>query len=87
MIHKPRRLNIRNKQSLKYFDSDTFEEFPYFDLNKHPNYHTETYNADGKIIYRDFSDGYWVKWEYNEKGEHTYWETASGILIDRRWVE
>lgn len=84
MIHKPRRLNLSNKQSLKYFDSITFKEFPYFDLNKHPKYHIETYNINGQIIYRDFSDGYCVKWEYNEKGELIYWETSSGIIIDKR---
>ena len=41
-------------------------------------------NKNGKLIYREFSSGFWVKWEYDSKGSRIYFETSNGEIQDNR---
>ena len=44
----------------------------------------EIKNHNGKLIYREDSDGYWYKWQYNTNGNKIYYETSYGRIIDNR---
>ena len=35
-------------------------------------------DENGKIIYFEYTDGRWKKWEYNDKGNMIYWEDSNG---------
>jgi len=41
-------------------------------------------DKNGKEIYREYSDGYWSKLEYNNKGNVIYSENSDGVIIDKR---
>ena len=41
----------------------------------------EEYNAAGQVTRRDYSDGYWVKWTYNEDGVLICWENSKGKIV------
>ena len=36
------------------------------------------------IIYREFSNGRWAKYEYDSKGKEIYYENSEGKIIDKR---
>jgi len=38
----------------------------------------------GNIIYKEFENGFWAKWEYDEEGEEIYYEDSYGQIIDSR---
>ena len=42
------------------------------------------YDAKGNEIYRETSDGYWVKREYDAEGNVIYCASTNGVLIDER---
>ena len=39
----------------------------------------EIKDKNGKIIYQEYSDGYWIKQEYDSNGNITYFENSNGI--------
>ena len=41
-------------------------------------------NKNGKLIYREFSSGFWVKREWDSQGNNTYYEDSNGGIIDNR---
>jgi len=41
-------------------------------------------NDMGREIYYERSDGYWIKYEYDERGNEIYWENSDGIIRDMR---
>ncbi len=45
---------------------------------KDKKYPIVEYNEQGKEIYREEANGYWVKRDYDEFGRQIYWETNSG---------
>jgi len=44
----------------------------------------ETRDKRGNIIYKEFENGFWAKWEYDEQGEEIYYEDSYGQIIDNR---
>ena len=38
-------------------------------------------DKNGKLIYREFSDGYWGKHEYDSQGRQIYYEYSNGYWI------
>ena len=36
------------------------------------------YNSNGNKIYYEYSNGYWVKWEYDTNGNTIYYENSNG---------
>jgi len=36
------------------------------------------YDANGKVIYRESSTGYWYKQEFDSNGNQTYFESSTG---------
>ena len=41
-------------------------------------------DKNGNLIYREFSNGYWEKCEYDSKGNEIYYENSEGEIIDDR---
>ena len=41
-------------------------------------------DKNGKLIYLEFSSGYWAKWERDTKGNVIYYENSDGDIIDNR---
>ena len=41
-------------------------------------------DTNGKEIYSETSDGYWVKKEYDENGKEIYYENSDGTIRDTR---
>ena len=44
----------------------------------------EIYDKNDKLIYLEFTSGYWEKWEYDSQGNVIYFEDSSGIIKDNR---
>jgi hypothetical protein len=42
-------------------------------------------DSNGKLIYREDFDGYWVKFEYDANGNEIYWEDSSGHWRKREY--
>jgi len=42
------------------------------------NYYFEVYDTNGNLIYREHSDGYWVKIEYDKNNNVIYREDSYG---------
>ena len=38
------------------------------------------YDANGNLIYRETSNGYWWKQEYDTNGNEIYYEDSSGLI-------
>ena len=47
-------------------------------------YPIKLYNEHGKIIYIEYSDGFWAKWEYDAQGLEIYYEDSTGYIEDKR---
>ena len=47
----------------------------------------EVYDEKDIVIYSEYSNGFWCKWEYNEKGNAIYYENSDGEIIDDRVKE
>ena len=43
------------------------------------------YDSNGKIIYFENSDGYWVKREYDSNGKEIYFENSTGHWVKREY--
>jgi hypothetical protein len=41
-------------------------------------------DKDGKIIYREDSDGFWSKIEYDGNGNEIRFENSNGYIVDKR---
>jgi hypothetical protein len=41
------------------------------------------FNDHDQVLEMESSNGFWTLRRYDEKGEPTYWETQSGVLLDR----
>ena len=41
-------------------------------------------DTNGKEIYREDSDGYWSKSEYDADGKEIYYEDSDGDIMDKR---
>ena len=52
--------------------------------NFETNGNLEIYDKNGKLIYFEFSNGHWGKWEYNSQGNRIYFENSDGIIKDNR---
>jgi hypothetical protein len=44
----------------------------------------EIRDKNGKRIYWEDSDGFWVKWERDSQGNKIYYENSVGTIIDNR---
>ena len=38
----------------------------------------------GNLIYRQFKDGFWAKYEYDDNGKEIYYENSNGKIVDNR---
>lgn len=56
-------------------------------MSENKKYPIIEYNKDGKEIYREEANGYWVKRDYDEKGRQIYWETNRGGWAKHRYDE
>ena len=45
----------------------------------------KVYNKNGKPIYYEDSDGYWIKREYDTNGNEIYHEDSNGVWIKREY--
>lgn len=45
----------------------------------------EIYDKNDKLIYLEFSSGYWVKREYDSQGNQIYSEDSNGFWDKREW--
>jgi len=43
------------------------------------------YNDDGKRIYYEEPNGYWVKWDFDENGNMIYYEFSDGFWIKSKY--
>ena len=41
-------------------------------------------DKQGNLLYREDSNGYWIKTEYDSEGREIYFENSLGIIIDNR---
>ena len=41
-------------------------------------------DKNGKLIYLEFSSGFWTKREYDSQGNNTYYEDSNGGIRDNR---
>jgi hypothetical protein len=62
---------MKNKQTIAQFLN--VKDFPFVIKDK-----------NGNIIYREYSNGYWVKREYDDQGNEIYSEDSNGKIIDNR---
>ena len=69
---------------IKYFDLDTFEEFPSIELNKHDKWYRREYNRYGFVVYQEYSNGKWERAEYNTRGYQTYFEDSEGKIVNKK---
>ena len=44
----------------------------------------DVYDSNGNELYREYSNGAWAKYEYNEQGKLNYYENSRGVIEDRR---
>jgi hypothetical protein len=44
----------------------------------------EIKDKNGNQIYLEYSYGYWIKWEYDSKGNKIYFENSDGAIVDNR---
>ncbi len=72
------------KRDIKYFDYNTDKEFPYEEIDQHPEWYKEEYNSDGNRIYYEDCDGWWGRWEYDANGWLIYYENSDGVIVDDR---
>ena len=42
------------------------------------------YDTDGKVIYYEYSSGFWEKYEYDTNGNEIYYEDSDGVISDKR---
>lgn len=52
------------------------------DFDKGPLY---LYDSNGKLIYYEKSNGYWVKREFNSNGNEIYFERSNGFWYKREF--
>ena len=45
----------------------------------------EIKDSKGKEIYWEYSNGYWVKSEYDSNGKEIYWENSNGVWVKREY--
>ena len=72
------------KNQFKYYDEITGEEFDITEINDHPVWYKLEHDLSGNEIYREYSDGDWYKWEYNDNGILVYYEDYNGNKSDKR---
>jgi len=48
------------------------------------NGNLEIYDKNGKLIYFEYSNGNWTKWEHDSKGNIIYSENSQGVIKDNR---
>jgi hypothetical protein len=41
-------------------------------------------DKNGKPIYLEYSNGSWIKWEYNDQGNVIRYENSNGVIVDER---
>ena len=44
----------------------------------------EIRDKNGKLIYFEYSGGFWEKREWDSQGKAIYYETSNGIILDKR---
>ena len=44
----------------------------------------EIRNMNGAQLYHEYSDGYWVKREFDSQGNQIYFESSNGLIEDNR---
>ena len=42
------------------------------------------YDNNGNLIYRENSNGFWVKYDYDDNNNRIYYENSNGYIIDNR---
>jgi hypothetical protein len=62
---------MKDKQTIAQFLN--VKDFPFVIKDK-----------NGNIIYREYSNGYWVKREYDDQGKEIRFENSDGYIIDNR---
>ena len=48
------------------------------------NGNLEIKDKNGKLIYFEYSDGIWEKYEYDSEGKLIYYENSNGVIEDNR---
>ncbi len=38
----------------------------------------------GRLIYLEYDDGFWARWEYDDKGNEIYYQNSDGEIRDNR---
>jgi hypothetical protein len=44
----------------------------------------EVRDEKGNVIYLEYDDGFWARWEYDDKGNEIYFENCKGQIKDNR---
>lgn len=44
----------------------------------------EIYDKNDKLIYLEFTSGYWIKWEHDSQDYVMYYEDSTGQIVDNR---
>ncbi len=45
------------------------------------------YNQNGELVYREYSNGHWVKREYDDNGNEIYYESSNGYWYKYEYDE
>ena len=44
----------------------------------------EIKDKEGRVIYSEYSDTFWARYEYDSNGNHRYYENSNGVILDKR---
>jgi hypothetical protein len=44
----------------------------------------EIRDGKGNLIYKEWNDGYWARWEYDDRGNQMYHENSKGLIL--KWT-
>ncbi len=69
------------KYQICYIDNKTNNDFKYNEIYKHPDWRKEEYDNIGNIVYREYSDGSWIKIDYVFGHKEKYREYSNGEWI------
>ena len=71
IINKPKEYCIKEK--IKYFDFFN-TEFPLSELNYYREWYRCIFDHNGNIVLKEYYNGTWFKWEYDNKNRVLYSE-------------
>ncbi len=71
-------LPYKKKHQPRYFDGLNGREFNERDIDEHSEWYKEQYNDNGKLIYREYSNGDWENFIYDNFKRLIYYEDSTG---------